>query len=473
MAHLQGNDRTLPSWLDPNNIHGAVTILQMKAEDGILPSNPFIIEKSVVKQVGKISDAYKSKDGSLIMKVRNVNHVEALLQLKTLIDGTKINISKHPILNRTKVVVSCAEVKDMDDATLLRGLQEKYNIIEIRRIKKMEDGHLKNTPAMILTFDGTVAPNEVFIGFQRCRTRVYLPNPMQCFRCFRFGHTKTNCRGKETCRNCSKEHPILLDLNRKQVCSEPAYCRNCEGNHQLASRQCPIYREEEMVIIMRAERGVSIGEARQLVKNNLKKQNDASTYAEAAAKSTELEQLKGEVRNLLQKIAANENELKALSNIKHQQVATNNEITALKKELAKARKTNDDLASINRNLEAELNKCKKSKPSDSASDSDRDMFSSCSDNVSSQQNSSNIKSKTGKPNKNRQQKRLNTNTENKHQPPNKNNGTVQQQYTDWYDHSDKEQQQKCERQSRQRSREVDRQRSKSNASEARSERSRS
>lgn len=350
----QHNGPNLPDWLDPDKVNGSVTVLEMKPKEGNLPKNPFIVESSVVKAAGKICDAYLNKTGNVVMKIRNPKQVESLLKLEKLEDGTEVKVDYHPVLNRTKIVISCSELIDLTDEAILEGLRKRYDVIEIHRIKRKVESGFKITPTMIITLNGTVAPSEIFVGFLRCPTRLYIPSPMQCFNCFRFGHTKNRCDRKAVCRNCSKEHDIVQDSNGLTVCYAAPYCRNCTGDHQLASRKCPTYTEEEMTIVIKTEAGVSMGEARKRAKKVIADQKSGSTFAEAAANSTELAKLQGELRNMQLQISNNQEALKELQKLKELSIEYETEIDTLKKELERARQANKSLAANNKSLKAAL-----------------------------------------------------------------------------------------------------------------------
>lgn len=353
------NGRTLPEWLDPKGQHGQVIVLRMQAVEGSLPTNPFIVEKSVTQLAGKVNDGYMTKDGSLVLKVRNPKQAGTLLQMDKLIDDTRVKVEKHPTLNRTKMFVSCNEVATLDDKTLESELKEKYEILEIRRMTRTVNGTRVNTGGIVITFDGTTAPTEIDIGFYKRTTRPFIPSPMQCFRCFKFGHTKTRCQAAPACRICSKEHPIALDTNNRQVCNEPAWCRNCDGDHQIASRNCPLYKEEELIIQIRSDEGVSLHEARKLAKQRMSEETQASTFAETAGRSSEIELLKGQVRTLLLKVSENEAKLKNFNQTETRANEAEKTLKRLQSDLSKIKQRNQELENSNKNLMAALRQTKK------------------------------------------------------------------------------------------------------------------
>ena len=103
----------------------------------------------------------------------------------------------------------------------------------------------------------------------------FIPNPVRCYKCQKFGHTKFNCRKNEVCTKCGQE-----GHTDHQECKNEAKCVNCQGKHESNDKECPKWKQEKEIQRIRAERGISYIEA--------KKQMDIfncvkTTYAQAAA----------------------------------------------------------------------------------------------------------------------------------------------------------------------------------------------
>src|SRR6267154_3400542 len=90
----------------------------------------------------------------------------------------------------------------------------------------------------------------VQIGFQTYKTKTFIPLPTRCWRCQRFGHAESSCRGKVTCPRCAKNHkyedcPIIsIALQRSSQTQDnnaELHCVNCKENHSAAYRGCPEY----------------------------------------------------------------------------------------------------------------------------------------------------------------------------------------------------------------------------------------
>lgn len=264
------NDRTLPGWMDPEGEHGTVVVLQMKmAEEGeLLPKNPFIIAKTIQQQVGRIASAQVENRGlSMALKVRSWKQAEKLKNVKELFDKSKVVVTEHPTRNQTRVVVSCSQTIGMTEDELKEELKDQ-GITNVRKFTKIVNGTKTDTASMVLTIKGTVLPTHIYFGFQRCEARPYIPSPMLCYNCFEYGHSKGKCGKGTACQNCSMTHPAEKDSEgRPSPCSKPAFCKNCQGNHNPSNKKCPRYVEEAEIAKVRAERNITFGEAKQIVAN--------------------------------------------------------------------------------------------------------------------------------------------------------------------------------------------------------------
>lgn len=253
--------RTIPEWMDPTGVGGELTVLQLQpVEPAKLPENPGIVCVSVTSCCGKIEGAFpEHKGNSYVLKVRKKEQVQQLKELKKLTDGTPVSIKEHPIHNFVKFVVHCRAVVNLSDQAVM-DLLSGQGIVELRRITKKGNGEERiNTPMLILTIAGNIVPQYVYLGFLRVETRRYYPSPMQCFKCWDFGHTKTRCSKKDVCGTCSGEHVIV----RGVFCHLPAKCYKCGSEeHPVSSRRCPLYVTENEIAKLRVDNGMSYDAAK-------------------------------------------------------------------------------------------------------------------------------------------------------------------------------------------------------------------
>lgn len=261
------NDRTLPAWMDSDGDHGVVIILQMRTtvEGKPLPKNPFTVAKTVQQSAGKIASAHNENRGmSMVLKVRSEKQAQQLKKINKLIDGTEVVVTDHPTLNQTRCVVSCSQSIGMTEAELVEELKEQ-GVTGVRKFTRMVNGKRTDTASMVLTIQGTVKPEYIYFGFQRCDARLYIPSPMLCFNCYEFGHSKMKCGNAPVCRHCSTTHEQQTDAEGRHSCQKPAFCKNCQGKHGPGSKDCPKYKEEAEIAKLRTELKISFAEAKQKV----------------------------------------------------------------------------------------------------------------------------------------------------------------------------------------------------------------
>ena len=98
------------------------------------------------------------------------------------------------------------------------------------------------------------------VGYYRVAVSQFIPSPVRCYKCQKFGHTKFNCRKNEVCNKCGKE-----DHTDSQQCTNEANCANCKGNHASNYKTWPKWKEETEIQRIKAERGISYTEAKKQI----------------------------------------------------------------------------------------------------------------------------------------------------------------------------------------------------------------
>ena len=130
---------------------------------------------------------------------------------------------------------------------------------------------------VVLTFNSTSLPEKLNIGWLRKDVRVFIPNPLRCFKCHRFGHGSSTCRQSARCQRCG-ENP-----HDGSECSAPTRCLSCgSSDHLVSSSQCPVWKEEKAVCELKAKSGLSYPEARRQVKATIVTPTPGKSYAQAA-----------------------------------------------------------------------------------------------------------------------------------------------------------------------------------------------
>ena len=113
-------------------------------------------------------------------------------------------------------------------------------------------------------------PSKVQMGYMCYPVREYIPHPLRCFKCQRFGHVAAQCRGKIRCSKCGSEHEYGQCGDNTEL-----KCCNCGGRHSAAYGGCVKQKEAKEVQKYKITHKVSYAEAiKHIVKNKKKKKKN-------------------------------------------------------------------------------------------------------------------------------------------------------------------------------------------------------
>ena len=123
---------------------------------------------------------------------------------------------------------------------LINHIQESYkSVTSVDRFKK--DGKQLHTikiscsdseTAGSLISDGIVIDGD-FYACEKCNN---IKKPLQCYQCWRFGHTSQNCTNDQICLKCSGKHAA----NDCEESDRPC-CTNCKHAHFSNSKKCTVF----------------------------------------------------------------------------------------------------------------------------------------------------------------------------------------------------------------------------------------
>ena len=178
------------------------------------------------------------------------------------INGVEVTVTKHDQLNSIQGTVVLPQMLNEDGIperlTLLESLQKRYpNVqdIEIYEIKQRKDPTKKLRIAKI-KFEGQDLPQDIKIEGQKREIRPFVPKPLQCRRCSKYGHTDKRCLNSEICAYCgSSEHQTKWNCGTAQ-------CSNCGQNHHARSKECIFYIYNTELKLLVSRTGMSIQEAK-------------------------------------------------------------------------------------------------------------------------------------------------------------------------------------------------------------------
>jgi hypothetical protein len=132
-------------------------------------------------------------------------------------------------------------------------------VVEVKRIHITRRGNKILTNTFILKFNVSSLPASIKAGFLNIRVMPFVPNPLRCYNCQRFGHHKEKCNKSQVCARCSQEGHDFSS------CGNPVQCANCKGDHCAYSKECAKWKQEKEIQNVKVLDKVSFQEAKRRV----------------------------------------------------------------------------------------------------------------------------------------------------------------------------------------------------------------
>ena len=94
---------------------------------------------------------------------------------------------------------------------------------------------------------------------------MYVPNPLRCFNCQRFGHHENNCSEDpgSVCENCGADD----HAHHTSQCKNPTKCINGGKDHSPKSNICEVWQKEKAKMKLKVTNNISYLEAKKLHEN--------------------------------------------------------------------------------------------------------------------------------------------------------------------------------------------------------------
>ncbi|GFT69187.1 putative RNA-directed DNA polymerase from transposon BS [Trichonephila clavipes] len=163
--------------------------------------SPFAIQKAIQGIGGDPKSVKKLRSGDLLIETLSALQTKSFLLAKTFLD-CPLTVSPHKSLNSSRGVISEPDLIFTPETEILEEFSGQ-GVIQVRRITIKKDAEIIPTKHLILTFNNPKLPTTIKAGYLNCKIRPYIPNPLRCFQCQRFGHSHTACRGQLTCSRCA------------------------------------------------------------------------------------------------------------------------------------------------------------------------------------------------------------------------------------------------------------------------------
>ena len=253
-------------------------VLESLEEKSLAKLNPIVIEIKI-SGIVKPKSVKKLKDGNMLIEVDRKSYADNLLKMK-LFANLKIKAFAHNSLNSSKGVVRSSELS-LCTLEEIKNYLQNQGVSDVERISIKRGDEIINTNTYIFTFNLSIAPKELKLGYNLLKVSPYVPNPLRCYNCQKFGHHESKCLKPPVCKKCGESGSDHVEL----TCTNQITCTNCKGNHPSDSRDCLVWKRKREVNQIKYTNNISFPEARKIVQN----QNNFPTksYAQVATSNTE------------------------------------------------------------------------------------------------------------------------------------------------------------------------------------------
>ena len=210
--------------------------------------NLFHFRKHLRSLVGTLNNSDITRFGrnSFLVHAKSYRQGHMVSKLKNTIMIKEVK--PHYSFSYAKGVVFSQDLYDLSDEELLEMCDDKvWKVFKVPRSKMI-----------IFTFNTEGVPDYVYIDRERFRVRPYKHRPLQCFKCFGYGHSSKVCTRDQLCAACSLQ-------KHEGECTNPILCINCKGKHNARHKECESLKIEMAAIEKAHAEHLSIGQAKRLL----------------------------------------------------------------------------------------------------------------------------------------------------------------------------------------------------------------
>jgi len=251
------------------------TYLYIKAstEQSLNKISPFKVKK-IIESIAGIPKSVKiQRNGNIIIQTNKESHSKNLMAMTTF-DQVPVIVEPHKSLNSTKGIIRCRELRHCSEEEIVEELRLQ-KVVAARKIEIKRNNEKIMTNTIQLTFCTPVLPKAVSVGYLIVEVSPFIPNPLRCFKCQAFGHTKFTCKKAPVCAFCGEaEH-----VQPGERCTATPKCINCSEQHPSFSPKCPIWQNEKEICNIKITKNTTFPQAREIF--NQRRPDPSVSYAAA------------------------------------------------------------------------------------------------------------------------------------------------------------------------------------------------
>ena len=248
-------------------------VIESAIKDKPLKINPFLLSKTIQSIAGNVKSLKKLHSGSLLIECANEHQSKNLLKTQSLA-SIPVQVSPHRSLNYCKAILRdrSGYFADMTELELTTALRPQ-GVSTVKRFTFKRNGQILPSSTYLLNFSLSKPPSSIKAGYFSIPVETFIPSPLRCFKCQKFGHGLSSCRGQVTCAHCGERSHTTEDCT-----ASSKKCINCNGEHSASSRECPQWKKQVDINRIKYTQNISFPEAAKIAEGRT---NTAKSYAQA------------------------------------------------------------------------------------------------------------------------------------------------------------------------------------------------
>lgn len=197
----------------------------------------------------------KNKVLVLVKTPQTANNIQADKTLKA--QNYKAYIPKH-FMTVSGVVTGVP--LEMTPEEILENITSTKPILSVTRLHKYEKEVKTPTTRIAVTFRCNQLPTEVRMFCCTNQVKPFVNKAVFCQNCLRYNHRTNNCRSKQRCETCGRNH----DDQGYGQCAMPARCLHCrQEGHKSGDASCPERARQNNLKVIMAKTNLTTLEAQE------------------------------------------------------------------------------------------------------------------------------------------------------------------------------------------------------------------
>ena len=175
-----------------------IVLTSASEEKPLSKLSPFEVQKGFQAIAGTLKSTKRLRDGSFLVQCSRKAQADNFLKTETFFDRP-VHVFVHKTLNSSRGTIRCQELFNLS-VLEIRDELKTQGVAEVHYVNVKNEGKVVPTNTQFLTFNRPDMPKEIKAGYLKVKVDLFVPNPLRCFNCNKFGHTSQRCKTTAKCQ---------------------------------------------------------------------------------------------------------------------------------------------------------------------------------------------------------------------------------------------------------------------------------